>query len=88
MKNGIKTTEFWGTGLVSIVGAAAAFGFIDPGQAQELTEQIPEAVQLVDSIIDGIIRLVGLVGAIGVQFGYQRGRSDVKKPAARYIIRK
>jgi len=88
MKSGIKTTEFWGTGLISAVGTAAAFGLINLQQAQGLTQAIPEAVQIVDLVIDGIIRLTGLIGAIGAQFGYAKGRATIKKPPTRYLIRK
>lgn len=68
MKAGIKTTEFWVTVCVQIVGLLAAFGVFTPEQTSGLVKMIP--------------MLVGLVTMAVSQLGYAVSRGNTKMGSA------
>ena len=90
-KPGYKSTEFWGSGIGTVLGAVAASGFLSPDMAQlvtSATESIPEIVQVIDSLFDGTIRLTGIVFGIISQIKYGSGRALTKRPPKQVIIKK
>ena len=50
-KQGYKSTEFYGSALATILGGVAASGVLSPDMTQlaaNVTESIPEVVQVID----------------------------------------
>ena len=88
IKPGVKTTEFWGSAFVSVLGALAATGIVQPDAAQHIAGQVPEAVAVINTVVDGIVRLVGIGAAVAAQLGYVKGRAAAKAPPARILLRK
>lgn len=88
LKPGIKTTEFYGSAFVAILGALSATGIVNPDSMQHISGQVPEAVSIINSVIDGIIRLVGIGAAVMAQLGYTKGRAAAKKPQPRVFLKK
>ena len=65
MKPGIKTSEFWATAMINVVGVLAVFGVITPEQSTQLTKVA--------------VPVAGLL-AMGVsQLGYAISRGLAKK---------
>jgi len=65
MKPGHKTTEFWVTVFIQVVGLIAALGYLTPEQSS--------------SIVDAITQLGGIVAMVAAQFGYSLSRGAAKK---------
>ncbi len=63
-KPGVKTTEFWVTVLVQVIGVILALGVVTPDQADTLTKAVTQG--------SGIIAM--LISA----FAYTKGRAAVK----------
>lgn len=64
-KPGIKTSEFWGSTIISLIGILAAFNFLTPEQSGELTKVA--------------VPVGGLIAAAIASFGYSRSRGQAKK---------
>ena len=65
IRPGWKTTEFWVTVAVQMVGLAAIFGYITPEQQNVLT--------------DAAIQQGGIVSMVAAAFGYALSRGLAKK---------
>lgn len=65
MKPGFKTTEFWVTIFLQLVGMLATLGLFTPDQADAVTTAIPQ--------------IGGVVTMLGSAFGYQLSRGSAKK---------
>jgi len=65
MKPGHKTTEFWVTIFIQVVGLVAALGYLTPEQSS--------------TIIEAITQLGGIVAMVAAQFGYSLSRGTAKK---------
>ena len=65
MKTGYKTTEFWVTVLIQIIGLIAALGYLTPEQSSTLVQAVTQ--------IGGVAAMV-----LG-QFGYSLSRGSAKK---------
>ena len=81
-KSGYKSTEFYGSAIATILGGVAASGVLSPDMAllaTNVTESIPEVVQVIDSLFDGAIRLTGVICGIITQIKYSRNRAIIKK---------
>ena len=65
MKPGHKTTEFWVTIFIQIVGLVAALGYLTPEQSS--------------TIVEAITQLGGIVAMVAAQFGYSLSRGTAKK---------
>ena len=65
MKPGYRTTEFWVTVLIQVVGLVAALGFLTPEQA--------------DTLSQALTQLGGIVVMVAGQFGYSLSRGAAKK---------
>ena len=65
MKTGYKTTEFWVTVLVQLVGFVAALGYLTPEQSSTL--------------VNALTQLGGIVAMVAAQFGYSLSRGNAKK---------
>lgn len=65
MKPGYKTTEFWVTIAVQIVGILTTTGMFTPEQAGAIT--------------DAVIQIGGLVAMIASAFGYSLSRGSAKR---------
>jgi len=90
-KPGLKSTEFYGHGIATILGAVASTGFLNPDMSKALNtaaEQMPQAVIIIDSIVDGIMQLGGLLLAVISQIKYGAGRAGAKKAPERIYIKK
>lgn len=64
-KPGIKTTEFWVSTSVAVVGVVAATGTITADQA--------------DTVASAIVQLGGLIAAVAASFGYSISRGAAKR---------
>ena len=87
-KPGYKTTEFWGSGTISIVGALAALGVIDKDTGDGIAAGVPPLVQAIDALVAGIIKIIGLTGAIIAQVKYNQGRANTKAAPDKVYIKK
>jgi len=65
MKPGHKTTEFWVTIFIQVVGLVAALGYLTPEQSS--------------TIVEAITQLGGIVAMVAAQFGYNLSRGTAKK---------
>jgi len=91
IKPGYKSTEFYGSAAATILGGIAGSGLLSPDMtnlANNAINQIPEAVQIIDSLFDGAIRLLGIVFGIGTQIKYGANRALAKKSPEKVVIRK
>jgi hypothetical protein len=91
LKPGYRSTEFYGSAVATILGGVAASGFLSPDLVDtvgSVVEQIPEVVQVIDSLFDGAIRLAGVIFGIGSQIRYGGDRAIAKKMPEKVIIRK
>ncbi|MBW1848945.1 MAG: hypothetical protein JRJ27_17790 [Deltaproteobacteria bacterium] len=75
-KPGWKTTEFWVTLGIQIVGVLLLTGILSPDEATKLNTALPDAGILVDKIITQVTALAAIVVSA---YRYVVGRSDVKK---------
>lgn len=76
MKTGWKTTEFWATAGIQIVGVLGLFGVISVTDVAELNTRIPEIAVLVGDVVTKISLLGAMVVTV---YRYITGRSAVKK---------
>ena len=65
MKTGYKTTEFWVTVLIQIVGLIAALGYLTPEQSSTL--------------VQAVTQIGGVAAMVAGQFGYSLSRGAAKK---------
>lgn len=66
MKQGYKTTEFWITILVQVVGILATTGVFTPEQSTVLQKAVPQ--------------IAGIVAMVAAAFGYSISRGVAKLP--------
>ena len=78
MRPGWKTTEFWGRAVVTLAGLGAASGLLRPETARLLEEAAGTALPIVRTVIDGVIELTGLIGALVLQYRHGRERAALK----------
>lgn len=83
MKSGIKTTEFWGRGIVTIIGLLVGGGVIQPEVGQKVTDFTDSAIPIIQMIIDGVIQLTGLITAFILQWKQGQERAHLKSVAMR-----
>ena len=91
LKPGYRSTEFYGHGAATVIGAIAATGFLNPDLnkiAADAVGAIPDAVVIINSIVDGIMQLAGLAISIISPVKYGTGRAQAKKMPEKVIIRK
>lgn len=67
-KPGYKSTEFWVTVLVQVVGVIAALGLVTPDQS--------------DTLVKAVIQGGGIIGMLLSAFGYAKSRAAVKSAEA------
>ena len=70
-KPGVRTSEFWVTVGVQVIGLVAALGLLTPDQA--------------DVLVQAVIQGGGIVAMILSAFGYQVSRREVKKGEAQAL---
>lgn len=87
-KPGYKTTEFYGSGAISIIGTLAALGILDKDASDIIAAGVPPLVQAIDVLIAGIIKIIGLTGAIIAQIKYNQGRANTKAAPNKVFIKK
>jgi len=91
MKPGIKSTEFYGSAAATLLGAIATTGLLSPDMTKVATDtmdKIPEIVQIIDSLFDGVIRLGGLILGVVSQVKYGTGRANTKKAPEKVYIKR
>ena len=76
IRPGYRSTEFWVTVGVQVVGILALFGIFTPEQVKDLGSQLPEVGTLIKEIITDVTALGAMVITA---YRYITGRSDVKK---------
>jgi hypothetical protein len=81
LKSGIKTTEFWGKAVATVMGLLVGTGILQPETGHIVTEAAGAALPIVQSIIDGVVQLTGLVGSFILQFRYGKDRTALKTNA-------
>ena len=83
MKSGLKTTEFWGRAVASIVGLLVGSGAIQPDVGKHITDATDTLLPLVQVVIDGIVQIIGIAGALLLQYQQGKERSALKGIEAR-----
>ena len=83
MKPAVKTTEFWGRAVASIVGLLVGSGVIQPDAGKYVTDATDALVPILQTVIDGIVQIVGMVGALMLQWQQGKERSALKGIEAR-----
>lgn len=83
MKPAIKTTEFWGRAVASIVGLLVGAGAIQPDVGKHITDATDSLLPIIQTIIDGIVQVIGLVGALMLQYQQGKERAALKGIEAR-----
>lgn len=78
MKSGIKTTEFWGRGIASIVGLLVGAGVLQPEVGRHIQDTTDAIIPLLQTVIDGIIQIIGLVGGLYLQYQQGKERAQLK----------
>lgn len=86
-KPGYKSTEFYGSGVVTILGGLAATGLLDKDTSDAIAAGVPPIVQAIDALIDGLIKLVGVVCAVIAQVKYNAGRAKTKAAPEKIYIK-
>ena len=84
MKPGWQTTEFWGRLIPTIVGLGVAGGFVRPETGASVQALTDAALPIVQAVIDGVLQLVGLVGAFILQYHQGKERTILKREAIRH----
>ena len=78
VKSGYKTSEFWVTAGIQVVGLCVLFGILTPESAKSLQVDIPA----IGGMVADIIKDVTALGAMVITaYRYITGRSVVKKNA-------
>jgi hypothetical protein len=83
VKPAIKTTEFWGRAVASVVGLLVGSGAIQPDVGQHVTDATNALVPVIQTVVDGIVQIVGMVGALMLQWQQGKERSALKGIEAR-----
>lgn len=83
MKAGWKTTEFWGRAIATAAGLGVAGGFIRPETGALIQQTTDAAIPILQMVIDGVLQLTGLIGALVLQYHYGRERAALKQTEAR-----
>lgn len=78
MRPGYKSTEFWGKAVATIMGLGVGSGWITPDTGQIITDATGAALPIVQTVIDGVIQLTGLLGSFILQFRYGKERAALK----------
>jgi len=78
MKPGWQTTEFWGRAIVSVVGLLVGSGAVQPEVAEHIQGAVDSAVPIIQSIIDGLVQLTGLITAFALQWRQGKERLILK----------
>lgn len=81
-KPGIKTTEFWITGVLAFLGPVltllVGFGVVNPNDVTEITDTVTTSVNgIKDAVIVAITNITSLIAVKG----YLTSRTEVKKAA-------
>jgi len=83
MKPGWKSTEFWGRAIATIAGLGVAGGVIRPETGALIQQTTDAAIPILQLVIDGVLQLTGLVGALVLQYHYGRERAALKQSELR-----
>jgi hypothetical protein len=83
MKSGLKTTEFWGRAIASIVGLLVGSGVVQPDVGKHITDTTDTLLPIVQVVIDGIVQIIGITGALVLQYQQGKERSALKGIVAR-----
>lgn len=76
---GIKTTEFWGRLLASLVGLGVGTGVIQPEIGTRIEEAGLAVIPLIKVVIEGAVQIIGLIGGLWLQYQQGKERVDLKK---------
>ena len=80
-KPGYKSTEFYGHGFTSLVGAVAATGVLNP-DLKETLDQLSvtgrDTVVIIQTLADYVVQIIGLITAFVSQSRYGKGRAIEK----------
>lgn len=83
MKPALKTTEFWGRAVASVVGLLVGSGAIQPDVGKHITDATDTLLPILQTVIDGVIQILGLVTAWHLQYQQGKERSALKGIMAR-----
>ena len=78
MKSGWKTTEFYGRGIASIVGLMVGMGILQPEVGNKITQTTDTIIPIIQTVIDGVVQIIGIVGAMYLQYQQGKERSALK----------
>jgi hypothetical protein len=80
-KPGLKTTEFYFNAVIALAGIAASAGIISPEFLVNLETASPEMQEIINNLIHGATRLVGLVVTLFAGKNYTASRVAAKRGA-------
>ena len=85
MKSGFKTTEFYGRAVASIVGLLVGTGAIQPEVGKHVQNATDTLLPVIQTVIDGVVQIIGIVGALALQWQQGKERSALKGIEARRV---
>lgn len=85
MKPALKTTEFYGRAVASIVGLLVGSGAIQPDIGKQITDATDTLLPILQTVINGIVQIIGLVTAWHLQYVQGKERSALKGIEARKV---
>ena len=85
MKSGIRTTEFWGRGIASVVGLLVGAGILQPEVGNKITQTTDAVLPIIQTVIDGVIQIIGMVGGLYLQYQQGKERAQLKGIEARKV---
>ena len=83
LRPAIKTTEFWGRAVASIVGLLVGSGAVQPDVGKHITDTTDTLLPIIQTVIDGIVQIIGIAGALLLQYQQGKERSALKGIEAR-----
>lgn len=81
IRPGFKTTEFWGRAITTLMGLAVGGGIVQPEVGQKINDATSAVLPVLQAVIDGVIQIVGIVGAFWLQYQQGRERFTLKNNA-------
>jgi hypothetical protein len=76
MKPGYKTTEFWITMLIQLLGIGTLTGVVTPDQSTVIADAAGQGAEIATT---GYTQVMALIAMVGSAFGYDISRGNAKK---------
>lgn len=86
MKSGLKTTEFWARLIPMLTGLGVAGGMVEKPTADAVNELAGDVLPIVQTVVDGLVRLAGLFMSFWLSVKYGQERASLKMADFRLAI--